>query len=116
MNVWATWCGPCRQEQPDLVKVANAYRAKGVEFLGIDYQDDQAAAKAWIDQFNVPYPSLFDPAGRTAAQLKYPYLPDTYVVDRSGVIRYAIFGRTTQQELSGLIDEVLASPTASPPG
>jgi thiol-disulfide isomerase/thioredoxin len=110
LNVWATWCGPCRLEQPDLVNVANAYASKGVVFLGIDYEDQDAGARAWIKRFDVPYPSFADPSGRTAAQLKYPNVPDTIIVDTSGTQRYLIIGRTSQAELSHYLDLVLASP------
>lgn len=115
LNVWANWCTPCQQEQPDLVKVANAYASKGVAFMGINYEDQGAAARSWIKRFRVPYPSLSDPSGRTAAQLKYPNVPDTIIVDASGTERYLIIGKTDQAELSSYLDLVLASPSISPP-
>ena len=108
VNVWATWCQPCRREQPALLDVQAAYAGRNVEFLGVDYRDDRAAAERWIEDFDVPYPSLFDPDGRTAAMLGFPFLPDTYLVDDSGTMRYAIYGETNVEELSGLIDDVLA--------
>jgi DsbE subfamily thiol:disulfide oxidoreductase len=108
INVWANWCDPCRREQPQLVRLANRYQDEGVRFLGINYQDDRAAARAWVREFGVPYPSLFDPSGRTAADLGFPALPDTYVVDPGGTIRWAVYGETDERELAGLIDEVLA--------
>ena len=108
LNVWATWCGPCRQEQPALEAVFRQYQARGVRFAGVNYRDDPAAARAWIAKYTVSYPSLSDPSGATAHTLKYPALPDTYVVDPSGMIRYLVFGATDERELSGLIDRVLA--------
>lgn len=77
-----------------------------MEFLGINYRDDREAAAAWIEAFGVTYPSLFDPGGRTAL-LSFPFVPDTYIVDEDGVIRYTIFGETTEDELTGLIEDVL---------
>jgi cytochrome c biogenesis protein CcmG/thiol:disulfide interchange protein DsbE len=79
-----------------------------VRFVGLNYQDNRAAARAWVDEFDVPYESLFDEQGRYADDLGFPYLPDTYVVDADGTIRWAIYGETNEEELSGLIDEVLA--------
>ena len=108
INVWADWCVPCRREQPMLVRLADRYEDDGVRFLGINYQDDRDAARAWVRGFEVPYPSLFDPAGRSAAQLGFPALPDTYVVDRDGKIRWVVYGETDERELTGLIDDVLA--------
>jgi peroxiredoxin len=90
------------------VELADRYEDEGVRFLGINYDDDLDAARAWVGEFDVPYPSLFDPSGRTAAQLGYPALPDTYVVDRQGTIRWVVFGATDGPQLAGLIDDVLA--------
>jgi cytochrome c biogenesis protein CcmG/thiol:disulfide interchange protein DsbE len=106
INVWAHDCAPCRQEQPMLVELARRY--EDVRFLGINYRDDLDQARDWVRQFAVPYPSLYDRAGRTAADLGYPALPDTYVVDPGGTIRWVVFGATDEEELSGLIDDVLA--------
>jgi DsbE subfamily thiol:disulfide oxidoreductase len=108
VNVWATWCEPCRREQPALQRVQARYEDRGVEFLGVDYQDDRAAATRWIEDFGVDYPSLFDPEGRTAATLGFPFLPDTYLVDASGTMRYVVYGETSAEELSRLLDELLA--------
>ena len=67
----------------------------------------------WLPRGEVTYPSLYDPQGRTAALLDFPFLPDTYVVDGAGTIRYAIYGETDEDELSGLIDDVLAGDAAA---
>jgi thiol-disulfide isomerase/thioredoxin len=112
VNVWASWCAPCQQEQPALVRVAHRYAGR-VAFLGVNYGDGTAAASAWVKRFKVPYPSLYDPSGKTAATLGYVGLPDTYVVDPGGTIRFAISGATTVEQLSGLLDQMLASPTPS---
>ena len=108
INVWANWCDPCRREQPMLVDLADRYRGDGVRFLGINYQDDRDAARGWIREFEVPYPSLFDPSGGFAADLGFPALPDTYVVDREGTIRWVVYGETDGRELTRMIDDVLA--------
>jgi len=108
VNVWATWCEPCRREQPALQRVQADHKGQNVEFLGVNYRDDRAAAARWIGDFGVSYPSLFDPDGRTAASLEFPFLPDTYLVDAAGTTRYAIYGETSVEELTGLIDELLA--------
>jgi DsbE subfamily thiol:disulfide oxidoreductase len=108
INVWADWCKPCRAEQPMLVDLADRYDGEGVRFLGINYWNDRDAARAWVREFGVPYPSLYDPSGRTAADLGYPALPDTFVVDPGGTIRWVVFGETDGRELRGLIDHVLA--------
>jgi thiol-disulfide isomerase/thioredoxin len=106
INVWAHDCPPCKAEQPMLVELAQRY--DDVRFLGVNYRDDRDAAQDWVREFDVPYPSLYDRSGRTAAALGYPFIPDTYVVDRDGTIRWVVFGATDQAELSGLIEDVLA--------
>ena len=106
INVWAHDCPPCISEQPFLVELARRY--DDVRFLGVNYRDDLDAAKGWVRQFDVPYPSFYDRSGRTAARLGYPYIPDTYVVDRGGTIRWVVFGPTDEAQLSALIEDVLA--------
>lgn len=107
VNVWATWCKPCRLEQPALLQVQERYADRGVEFVGVDYRDDRAAAGRWIEDFGVSYPSLYDPDGRTAASLDYPFVPDTFLVDAAGTTRYAIYGETSAEEITRLIDDLL---------
>jgi peroxiredoxin len=110
VNAWASWCIPfCEQEQPELVAAADRYRDRGVRFLGIDHADQTAAALEWVRRFSVPYPSLYDPSGKFAADLDYYGLPDTYVVDPTGTIRYVIGpGPANADQLSTAIDAVLA--------
>jgi thiol-disulfide isomerase/thioredoxin len=114
VNAWASWCTPCEQEQPGLVRVAHRYSSRGVQFLGIDHMDQDAAAHTWIARYHVPYPSITDPTGKFAASLDYFGLPDTYVIDATGTIRYVIGpGATSESQLSGLLDQVLAGQTSA---
>jgi DsbE subfamily thiol:disulfide oxidoreductase len=110
VNFWATWCEPCRDEQPELVQLADDYRNRGVEFLGVNERDDTAKARAWVKEFSVPYPSIVDQPGAWADDFGFFGLPDTYVIDRGGTIRWAVFGQTDAEQLRALIDDVLALP------
>ena len=117
INAWATWCGPCETEQPALVRLARRYGSR-VRFVGINFNDDDlAAARRWVGpQYHVPYPSYYDPSGRTAHLLKYRLgIPDTYVVDGSGTIRWAFYGIFNEQKLAGAIDDVLAAQASGSP-
>jgi cytochrome c biogenesis protein CcmG, thiol:disulfide interchange protein DsbE len=109
VNFWAVWCGPCRAEQPILQSLWQRYRDRGVVFLGVDERDDPAAAQAQLRDLGVTYPSLSDPDGRYATDFGFFGLPNTYVVDRTGTIRYQVIGRVhTEAELATLIDRMLA--------
>jgi DsbE subfamily thiol:disulfide oxidoreductase len=109
VNFWATWCGPCREEQPALQQVWAQYQARGVEFVGVDYRDDDAAAGAWIDEFGVTYPSVADPSGGWADDFALRGAPTTFVADAAGRIRYLITGGVSAEQLSGVLDELLAA-------
>lgn len=110
VNFWATWCDPCRDEQPELVRLSDDYRDRGVEFLGVNERDDIAKARAWVKEFGVTYPSIVDEPGAWADDFAFFGLPDTYVIDGAGNIRWAVHGQTDAVDLKRLIDDVLALP------
>jgi DsbE subfamily thiol:disulfide oxidoreductase len=110
INVWATWCDPCREELPAFVRAAEAYQDRGVRFLGINYQDDRAAAAAWIERdYRIPYPSIYDPSGESAATFGFPGLPDTFFVDEEGMMRFRAFGQLSESQLKATLDRMLAA-------
>ncbi len=109
VNYWASWCAPCRAEQPDLSQVARGYTARGVTFIGVNVNDDRASARAYVREFGVPYPSLFDPRAETAPRLGVVGLPTTFVLDRDGTVGYQRTGRSTVASLSGRLDGLLAA-------
>ncbi|HWF57719.1 MAG TPA: TlpA disulfide reductase family protein [Candidatus Dormibacteraeota bacterium] len=92
IDFWASWCGPCRAEQPDLNSLVSRYAARGVQFLGVDIRDDSANAQAYAQEFHVQYPSVFDPANDIAATFNVDAPPTTLVVDGSGTIRLRELG------------------------
>jgi DsbE subfamily thiol:disulfide oxidoreductase len=108
VNFWASWCGPCRAEQPALSAVARDHRDRGVAVIGVNVQDTRAAALAYVREFHVPYPSLFDPSAKTATSLPAVALPTTFVLDRDGVIAYQLTGKTTVPILQAKLDALLA--------
>jgi cytochrome c biogenesis protein CcmG/thiol:disulfide interchange protein DsbE len=88
VNVWASWCGPCRFEFPTLQKLSAAY-GKRVAFLGVNSQDSDAAAKTFLKEAPVPYPSYTDPDQQIGGELGATRgLPDTAYYDRQGNLVY----------------------------
>src|SRR6266545_5278911 len=108
VNFWASWCGPCRAEQPELSRVARAYRGRGVRFVGINVRESRGAAESYVEEFQIPYPSLYDQAALNAARLQAFALPSTFILDRDGVVAYRLTGKTTVEILSARLDRLLA--------
>jgi thiol-disulfide isomerase/thioredoxin len=111
INFWASWCGPCRAEAAELVSVADATKAEGVSFLGVDVRDERDKARAFVTGHSVAYPSLFDPAGRTALDFKdVPpnTTPATLVVDRQGRIAAVFRKALLREELQPVVQRVAA--------
>ncbi|HIT75255.1 MAG TPA: TlpA family protein disulfide reductase [Candidatus Avipropionibacterium avicola] len=111
LNVWGSWCAPCRKEAPALVE-AQQQTADVAQFVGINTRDlDTGPAQAFVRAFELNYPSIFDPSG--AELLKFEELPpgaipSTLVIDAEGRIAARIIGTTTTATLVGLVRDVAA--------
>lgn len=103
VNFWASWCGPCWREQPDLNRAHDDLAGLGVAFLGVNVQDDsQANALAYVRRFGVPYPSLDDPTASYAASyagVGPRTMPSTVIIDRQGRIAATLLGETGYEEV-----------------
>ncbi|MEU7137206.1 TlpA disulfide reductase family protein [Streptomyces sp. NPDC046261] len=114
LNVWGSWCAPCRAEAKNLVAVANAYKDKGVEFVGLNTRDpDPAPALAFEKEFKVPYPSLYDSSGKLL--LRFPKgslnpqaIPSTVLIDRDGKIAARAIKPLGEDELREALDPLVA--------
>jgi thiol-disulfide isomerase/thioredoxin len=102
LNFWASWCPPCRAEAPNLIEVANATKASGVEFVGVNVKNAKDEALAFERKQGVPYPSLHDQPGVLLTRFRkiVPQTPPTtLVVDRQGRIAGVFIGGVTTREL-----------------
>jgi thiol-disulfide isomerase/thioredoxin len=112
VNVWGSWCGPCRREAPVLSAVSKQYAKRGVAFLGLLSRDKPAAASAFVRRFDLNYPSLRDPGGRLqlrfAETLPSQGIPTTWIIDRRGRVAARVLVEVTKPTLVGLIDDELA--------
>jgi cytochrome c biogenesis protein CcmG/thiol:disulfide interchange protein DsbE len=89
VNVWATWCAACKYEHP----VLNQLTEQGVNIVGINYKDNNAAAKKWLTELGNPYAfNIVDTEGLLGVNLGVFGAPETYLVDKQGIIRYKHVG------------------------
>lgn len=101
LNVWASWCVACREEHPVLVEFA---KSKMAPIYGLNYKDKRADALAWLRQFGDPYVmSIVDDAGRTGIDYGVYGVPETFIIDKQGVIRYKNIGPVTPEILQAKI-------------
>jgi thiol-disulfide isomerase/thioredoxin len=113
VNVWGSWCAPCRAEAPDLAAASEELADDGVEFLGINSRDlDRAAAQAFQRRFEVPYPSIYDQQGKTLlafrGTLSPNAIPSTVVIDDQGRVAASVIGEVSRSTLVGLVEDVIA--------
>jgi cytochrome c biogenesis protein CcmG/thiol:disulfide interchange protein DsbE len=97
LNVWASWCVSCREEHPLLVELG---RANVVPIYGLNYKDKPDAAMAWLGEMGNPYKaSIVDGDGRVGIDYGVYGVPETFVIDREGIVRYKQIGPVTPQAL-----------------
>jgi cytochrome c biogenesis protein CcmG/thiol:disulfide interchange protein DsbE len=105
LNVWASWCVACREEHPLLVAFA---RKKLLPLYGLNYKDQRADGLAWLSQFGNPYDaSLFDKDGRVGIDFGVYGVPETFIIDREGVVRLKHIGPLTPQVLEREIEPLV---------
>jgi thiol-disulfide isomerase/thioredoxin len=121
LNVWGQWCGPCRTEISELQQVYDATRADSVAFLGIDVRDNNRdAAKDFVVDRKVTFPSIYDPAMRTMIAFggKYPttVIPSTVVLDRQHRVAAVFLRELLAEDLQPVVDRLAAEPVPEKTG
>ncbi len=116
LNVWGSWCPPCRKEAPALQAVYERFADDGVQFVGVNVRDNATDALAFEEQFGVTYPSVVDSDGRRLLAFRDTLpptaIPSTLVVDRDGNLAVRILGEITESSLGDLVSDVLGEDAA----
>ncbi|MBI2916693.1 MAG: TlpA family protein disulfide reductase [Chloroflexi bacterium] len=108
LNFWASWCPPCRAEAADLESVWQAYKDRGVVFLGVDIQDTEPEARAFLEQFNITYPNGPDTKGRIMVDYGITNIPTSVFVSKEGLTARRWVGAIDRAKLTQYLDELLA--------
>ncbi len=108
LNVWASWCAPCRAEAPVLEKTWQAQQGNDVQFVGLDTRDSDTSALAFIRKFGITYPNVIDRDGalqlRFSGTLPPQAIPSTLVVDTEGKVAARALGKVSESTLLGMIE------------
>jgi len=101
LNVWASWCASCRTEHPVFNQLA---KKKLVTIVGLNYKDEASAAKQWLAQLGNPYDaSIMDQEGRTGLDYGVYGVPETFVIDKKGIVRYKHTGPVSVQDVQEIL-------------
>ena len=111
LNFWASWCYPaCYEEAPTLERGWRAWRERGVVVVGVDIQDTPEKARKFIADFTLTFPNAPDPSGKVAIDYGVYGVPETFFIDRRGVIRAKHVGAVTDDVFRGWVEKLLAEP------
>ena len=103
LNVWASWCVPCRDEAGELNRTYALYKDRNVVFVGIAWNDNEGEVRKFVDQYRVPYAVALDPEGKIAIDLGITGVPETYLIDAQGQMTQKWVGPITSVQLNGLL-------------
>ena len=118
LNVWGSWCPPCRKEAPDLQAAYESLSPDGVQFVGVNIRDPGTRApQQFEDEFGVTYPSVYDPKADALLVFRNTIpplaIPSTLVIDREGRIAARILGPIGETSLTDIVGEIAAEAPAS---
>lgn len=105
LNFWASWCPPCRAEARTLEAAWREYRDRGIVFVGVDIQDKEEDARAFLLEFAITYPNGIDRGNRIAFDYGVWGVPETFIIDRDGRISYKHVGAIDRETMAVKLDE-----------
>ncbi|MCA9829475.1 MAG: TlpA disulfide reductase family protein [Dehalococcoidia bacterium] len=106
VNFWASWCGPCRGETPELVALSQRTEGQGLVVIGVNQQEGHNTAASFANEFAVTYPVLLDPDGEVSVAYRVGSgLPITMLIDPTGVVRHVYIGQLDAADLAQIEEE-----------
>lgn len=113
INFWASWCPPCRQESPSFERLWRRYQETGIQFVGVDIQDEVADAEAYVREFGLTFPNGVDPDGAITVEYGVIGLPVTFFIGSSGVVEGRWVGAIPEDKLEEWVETLIADPDPS---
>jgi cytochrome c biogenesis protein CcmG/thiol:disulfide interchange protein DsbE len=107
VNFWATWCGPCRREIPDLISLYREYKGQKVELLAVNVQESAYKVRGFVQEYGMNFPIPIDSDGYVTDKYQIRGIPTTYIIDGRGRIRDRIVGSTNRATLEARIKMIL---------
>jgi cytochrome c biogenesis protein CcmG, thiol:disulfide interchange protein DsbE len=108
LNFWASWCIPCLDEHPLLVAADERWRGQGLRIVGVVYQDTPANAREWLKERGGSWANILDPGSRLSIEYGLFGVPETFFIDRRGLVRYKHIGPIRADTLANWITRLLA--------
>lgn len=109
LNFWASWCDPCKREAPLLEATWQVLQRQGVLLIGIDFQEARSEAQTFLRTYGITYPNVADSTGSTALDYGISGLPDTFFLNRQGVMVSKVVGELTEQSLQNNLRLILSA-------
>lgn len=110
LNFWASWCIPCKDEAPALQAIQDKYATQDVVLLGINYLDTEREALGFLSTYGIAYANGIDLKQQIAHQYRITGVPETFIVDKQGIVREVFIQPITERQLSNVLDRLLAEP------
>ena len=111
INFWASWCPPCRQESPGLERTWRRYREQGIKFVGVDIQDAEDDARAYVQEFGLSFPNGRDVDGRITVDYGVIGLPVTFFISSGGIVEGRSVGAVPEKTLESWVLDLISGRT-----